>query len=70
MSFSSLAQRSDNFWVDDNFIRNDDDLPWLTTIAVGHVLTDNDANNTPLGSGLLVLTALGGGYALTRKRKN
>ena len=70
MSFSSLAQRSDNFWVDDNFNRVDDDLPWLTTIAVGHVLTDNDANNTPLGSGLLVLTALGGGYALTRKRKH
>ena len=71
MSFSLLAQRTDNFWADDNVNRVDDDLPWLTTIAVGLVLTDNDANNNPhapLGSGLLVLTGLGAGYAFLRKK--
>ena len=34
---------------------------------LGHGLTDNQ--ETPLGSGLLVLTALGAGYAVARKRK-
>ena len=33
----------------------------------GHGLTTN--TETPLGSGLLVLTALGAGYAVARKRK-
>ena len=33
----------------------------------GHGLTTNQ--DTPLGSGLLVLTALGAGYAVARKRK-
>ena len=31
--------------------------------------TGIDYNSTPLGSGLLVLTALGAGYALKRKKK-
>ena len=34
---------------------------------LGHGLTTNQ--DTPLGSGLLVLTALGAGYAVARKRK-
>ena len=29
-----------------------------------------DTPSAPLGSGLLVLTALGAGYAVTRRRKN
>jgi hypothetical protein len=31
--------------------------------------TDNDYNSVPLGSGLLVLTALGAGYAIKRTKK-
>ena len=38
----------------------------LPTGAIGG--TDNQSG-TPLGSGLLVLTALGAGYAVARKRK-
>ena len=34
----------------------------------GHNLT-NDANGVPLGTGLLILTALGAGYAVARKKK-
>ena len=69
MSFSSFAQ-VDNYWYDSEVNRIDDDLPWLTTVIVGNVLTDVEANNSPVGSGLLILTALGGGYTLTRKRKH
>ena len=42
-------------------------LPILVTGGVG--IWNNDQSATPLGSGLLVLTALGVGYAATRKRK-
>ena len=70
MSFSSLAQRTDNFWVDDSYNREIDILPWLSTITVGHVLTDLDANEpAPLGDGLLVLTVLGTGYVVARKKR-
>ena len=34
----------------------------------GHGLTDNQ--ETPLGSGLLILTALGAGYAVARKKRS
>lgn len=34
----------------------------------GHNLT-NDANGVPLGTGLLILTALGAGYAVARKKR-
>ena len=41
--------------------------PLLPGQGVG--ATNNDQSGLPLGSGLLVLTALGAGYALTKKRK-
>lgn len=70
MSFGSLAQKTDNFWVDDSYNRIDDDLPWLSTIVVGNILTDIDANEpAPLGDGLLILTAFGAGYVLKKKRR-
>jgi hypothetical protein len=69
MSFCSLAQKTDNFWGDDSYNRVDDDLPWLSTITVGHILTDLDANEpAPLGDGLLILTVLGAGYFLRKKK--
>ncbi|MBR6490048.1 MAG: hypothetical protein IKT03_05875 [Muribaculaceae bacterium] len=42
---------------------------------IGFVLPSNhgygvDTPSAPLGSGLLVLTALGAGYAVARRRKN
>ena len=38
----------------------------LPTVAIGNTANQSGA---PLGSGLLVLTALGAGYAFTRKKK-
>lgn len=53
-------------WDTDNFgSRLDPVLPLIP--AVNYSNTENV--NTPLGSGLLVLTALGAGYAVARKRK-
>lgn len=70
MSFGASAQRgSDSFFNYDNGFedRMDDPngLPGLPGGAIGG-LENQDA---PLGSGLLVLTALGAGYAVARKRK-
>ena len=31
--------------------------------------TGNDYNSTPIGSGIVILTTLGAGYAVARKRK-
>ena len=61
--------RNDTFfndWDSDNFgNRIDPVLPLIP--AVNYSNTENV--NTPLGSGLLVLTALGAGYAVAKKRK-
>ena len=42
------------------------------TLPGGNLVTGNEYGNdepAPLGSGLLILTALGAGYAVARKRK-
>lgn len=64
-----LAQRNDNFFNNDNgdiYYRLEDpsNLLNMPTSALGS--TTNEP--APLGSGLLVLTAIGLGYAI-RKRK-
>lgn len=61
----------------DGFFRwngNDEDDIYRDVTTNGLVLpsthgTGVDYNSTPLGSGLLVLTALGAGYALKRTKK-
>ena len=61
----------------DGFFRwngNDEDDIYRDVTTNGLVLpsthgTGIDYNSTPLGSGLLVLTALGAGYALKRTKK-
>ena len=66
--FGASAQR-DGFFAGDNggdISRASGDLPLLPKGGVG---TENgDQPATPLGSGLLVLTVLGAGYALAKKR--
>ena len=42
--------------------------PALLTLP-GNAIGDTGNANAPLGSGILVLTALGAGYAVSRKRK-
>ena len=72
MSFGAKAQffgLSDGFfndWGASDAIRTTGFLPILPTVH-GDL---NDQSAAPLGSGLLVLTALGAGYAVARRRKN
>ena len=67
MTFSANAQ-SDNFVTTDygNTVNRTDDplMPFLPIWGVGAY--NNDQSALPLGNGLLVLTALGAGYALKR----
>ena len=69
----SVASNAQN----DGFFRwngNDEDDIYRDVTTSGLVLpsthgTGVDYNSTPIGSGLLVLTALGAGYALKRTKK-
>ena len=71
MSFGAKAQffgLSDGFfndWGSSDAIRAVGILPMLPS---EHGITEDVT--APLGSGLLVLTALGAGYAVARRRKN
>lgn len=68
MGFGANAQRDSFFndWedVDNGLGRTGIDMP---TLPGSHGLTDDV--NAPLGSGLLILTALGAGYALKKRRQ-
>ena len=69
MSFCANAQ-IDNIVVDwDESYRSElSDMPWIPAMAIG-ITNDFDANNGPLGDGLLILTALGAGYVVARKKR-
>lgn len=70
MVFSASAQKggTDSFFsnYDNNMRDPGDEFNAMNNTMPGHGLT---TDNVPLGSGLLVLTALGAGYAVARKRK-
>ena len=69
LGYTANAQGRDGFFSSwDN--NNNRDPEWNTTdfIVPNIVLGDNNDVNAPLGSGLLVLTALGAGYAVARKK--
>ena len=66
MTLGANAQSTDAFVTDWDMGRtgtNPPDIPWG---AVGYLITEQ---NSPLGSGLLIMTALGAGYAMTKRRK-
>ncbi len=70
MAFCANAQR-DGFFSDwqyeDRTISDPNDLGLsLPNTTIG---SNENSNGAPLGSGLLVLTALGGGYALIRNKQ-
>ena len=70
MSFCASAQR-DNFFNDWDDVSNGlDKINTFDNLDKGPVLPGHGGGDTPapLGSGLIVLTALGAGYALTKKR--
>ena len=69
MTFNASAQMDSFIGPDysNNIDRTGDIMPLLPIWGVGAY--DGDQSATPLGSGLLILGALGAGYAVTRKRK-
>lgn len=68
MGFTASAQR-DSFFNDWEDIGNglDRDPIDMPTLPSSHGWTDDVS--APLGSGLLVLTALGGAYMIARRKK-
>ena len=54
-------------WSNSDVSRTGED--WAIIVLPTTHFTNTDQNGTPLGSGLLILTALGAGYAVMRKRK-
>ena len=70
LSLTASAQSyNDSFvdWTDSDAGRTSVD--WAIVFPTSH-FTNTDQNGAPLGSGLLVLTALGAGYAVSTRRKN
>ena len=65
MTMGFCANAQDGFIKGNNNVRSEDDGTSLE-LPYQHNM-DTDQSATPLGSGLLILTALGAGYAL-RKR--
>lgn len=65
LGFGASAQRDGFFndWQDFDNLRDGETLPALPG---SHGLTGDQ--NAPLGSGILILTALGAGYAISKKR--
>ena len=71
MAFSANAQ--DGFFQSgDGGYRNTPgvDEPLIPSGPVSSIKDGEAANNEPLGDGLLVLTVLGAGYALSRRKKS
>ena len=70
LGFGANAQR-DSFFMDWEDIGNGLDRDPDPGLALPSLPSHNlDTNqNAPLGSGLLILTALGAGYAVTRRNK-
>ena len=71
MSFSASAQTTDGYFTTDmlgNDITRDVVLPMLPVWGVG-VFNGDVAATAPLGEGLLILTALGAGYTVIRRKK-
>ena len=66
---ASAQSYTDSFvdWTDSDTGRTSVD--WAIVFPATH-FTNTDQNGAPLGSGLLVLTALGAGYAVSTRRKN
>ena len=73
LGLTANAQESDGFFRNwDNSINRgfgDDDILDISNPGIG-TFGASDNEQAPLGSGLLVLTALGAGYAVVRKRRN
>ena len=73
VSFTANAQgKNDSFFSDwdNDWNRGTTYTPSIPTGTLGAIIGNQTSDpQAPLGSGLLVLTALGAGYAVARKRK-
>ena len=65
---ASAQSHTDSFvdWTEGNSGRTSVD--WAIIFPAQH-FTNTDQNGAPLGSGLLVLTALGAGYVVNKKHR-
>ena len=59
-----------SFAQNDNIIQNWDDENGVRDFALTWAITNNSFGTSPLGSGLLILTAVGAGYAVAKRRRN
>ena len=69
LGFTASAQSyTDSFvdWTDSDTGRTSVD--WAIVFPASH-FTNTDQNGAPLGSGLLVLTALGAGYVVNKRHR-
>ena len=70
MCFGGLAQRSDGFFNADNddvYNRISDPNDLLNLPSGGLGSTNNES--APLGNGLIILTAIGAGYAIKKRKQ-
>lgn len=67
MCLGATAQSDGFFRSDGNSDYNDRTSSGMPLIMSGEVGSIHDTDAAPLGSGLLILTALGAGYALRKK---
>ena len=67
VGLSANAQFDSFITEDGDYYRQGDVMP--NTPSGGLGINTNEPAGVPLGSGLLIFTALGAGYALSRKRK-
>ena len=68
MCLTASAQ-SDGYFRNDSEMSRDIESAAMPIIPNGTIGTIPDTN-APLGSGLVILTAMGAGYALARRKKN
>ena len=66
---SAQGGRSDSFFNYNDDITDRASSVYSDVMLPNSHFTNHDQEGAPLGSGLLILTALGAGYAVSRKRK-
>ena len=68
ISLSANAQRGNDAFVT-NWDSNSNRIDAIALTLPGSLIGDDSNDPAPLGSGLLVLTALGAGYAVAQRRR-
>ena len=68
ISLSANAQRGNDAFVT-NWDSNSNRIDAIALTLPGSLIGDDSNYPAPLGSGLLILTALGAGYAVAQRRR-